>query len=256
MIRRVFVVASMLVVIALASSPLWAQGNSEQQSPIFTYVAQWDVPRAQWADMVKVDAADKPLMDSLVADGTVIAYGSFENRIHSENGMTHGSWFTASSLGNIFKALDKIYAQPGSTTSPVQAASKHMDYLMISTTYGGKTFTNTTGYRRVVSAQLKPGREREFLDTYRRYVQPVYAKLLADGDILAYQLDAEYNIENAPGRFFSAVITRDAESLDKARVALNEVYEKNPAITAALVSCIEPNSRNDFLARVTNMSHK
>jgi hypothetical protein len=255
MIKRTYVLTALIFVLVLMCSPTWAQGNQEQP-PIFTYVAQWGVPRAQWDDMEKVNAENKGLLDPLVTDGTLLGYGTFENRIHSDGGYTHGSWFQAASLANIFKALDKLYAQPGGTTKPVQAASKHMDFLMISTIHGAKAVTNSTGYLRVISAEVKPGKMDEFLDAYRRYIVPVYAKLLADGAIVSYQLDSEYNIENAPGRFFSVAVTRDAEGLDKVRMAVGELFEKNPAVIGALVSPTVPNSRNDLLARVTNMTHK
>jgi hypothetical protein len=255
MIKRSFVFSTLVFVLGLMCSPTWAQGNQEQQ-PIFTYVAEWGVPRAQWSDMEKVNAGNKALLDSLAANGTLLGYGTYENRIHSEGGMTHGSWFQADSLANIFNALDKIYAQAGTVTQPVQAASKHLDYLMVSTIHGAKAVSNSTGYLRVISAQVKPGKDEQFLEAYRRYIVPVYAKLLADGAIVAYQLDWEYNIENAPGRFFSVATTRDAEGLDKVRMAVGELFNKNPAVLDALVSVSVPNSRNDLLARVTNMSHK
>jgi len=206
--------------------------------------------------MEKADAEDKALFDSLVADGTLLGYGMFENRIHSDGGYTHGSWFQAASVGNIFKALERIYAQPGAVTTPVQAASKHLDYLMIANIHGTKPFTNSTGYLRVIGAQVKPGMEDEFTAAYRRYLVPVYDKLLAEGTIINYQLDWEYNIENAPGRFFSAVTLRDAEALDEARMAFGELFENNPAAWGALARTVVPNTRNDFLARVSNMTHK
>jgi len=108
----------------------------------------------------------------------------------------------------------------------------------------------------VVSAELKPGNEEAFRAAYRQYLVPVYEKLLADGAILSYELDAEYVMGNAPGRFFSAVVTKDAEGLDKARTALADLYEKNPAVRETLTSLAEPNSRRDLLAHVTNMSRK
>jgi hypothetical protein len=108
----------------------------------------------------------------------------------------------------------------------------------------------------VVSAQLKPGKEDEFRAWYRQYIVPIYQKLLADGAIVAYQLDGEYVMGNAPGRFFSAVLTKDAEGLDKVRTAIADLYEKNPAVAEALGTTGEPHSRNDLLAHVTNMSHK
>ena len=74
--------------------------------------------------------------------------------------------------------------------------------------------------------------------------------------IVDYELDTEYVMGNAPGRFFSAVVTKDAEGLDKARTAIADLFEKNPAAQEALTSPTEPNSRRDLLAHVTNMSRK
>jgi hypothetical protein len=254
MIKRIFVLAALLVGLCLTCLGTWAQSNPPQP-PIFTYVAEWNTPRAQWADMAKVEASTKPTMDALVADGTLLGYGTYENRIHSEASPTHGSWFQADSLANIFKALDKIYAQAGATNAPAQAASKHWDFLFVSTIHGAKAYTGS-GYLRVVGAELKPGKEEVFRAAYRQYIVPVYEKLLADGAIIDYELDAEYVIGNAPGRFFSAVLTKDAEGLDKVRIAISDLFEKNPAVAEALTSPAVPNSRRDLLAHVTNMSHK
>jgi len=254
MIKRLSVLAVLLLVFGLACPQTWAQGSSPQP-PIFTYVAEWNVPRAQWADMAKIEADIKTTMDALVADGTLVGYGTYENRIHSDASPTHGSWFQADSLANIFKALDKIYAQAGATTAPAQAASKHWDFLFVSTIHGAKAYTGS-GYLRVIGAELKPGKEEEFRAAYRQYVVPVYAKLLADGAIVDYELDTEYVVGNAPGRFFSAVVTKDAEGLDKVRIAIADLFEKNPAVAEALTSPSEPNSRRDLLAYVTNTSRK
>jgi hypothetical protein len=255
MLKRIAAFAALFCVVGLLCLPSEAQNNPEQ-APIFTYVAEWAVPRAQWADVAKMNEATKPLLDSLVADGTLIGYGTFDNRIHSVDGMTHGSWFQATSVAGIFNALDKIYAQPGAVTQPVMAASKHQDYLMIANFHGAKAVSGGTGYLRVISAQVKPGQEEAFMDAYRKYVLSEYQKLLAEGTILSYQLDWEYNVENAPGRFFSAVVLPNAEALDKVRTAFDELFGKNPAAMEALVSTTVPNSRNDMIARVDSMRRK
>jgi hypothetical protein len=252
--KRIFVSLAVVFTLLLVCAPVWAQGKPNPH-PIFTYVSLWGVPRAQWGDMAKANAENKAILDPLVTDGTVLGYGTFENRIHSDGGYTHGSWFQAASLANLFKALEMLSTRAGAT-APVLAASKHQDHLMISTDYGAKAITSSTGYLRVISAEVKPGSMDDFLEAYRRYIVPVYEKLLADGAIVAYQLDSEYNIENAPGRFFSVVDTRDAEGLDKVRAAIGELFEKNPAVVGALVSNTVPNSRNDVLGRITTMTHK
>jgi hypothetical protein len=252
MSKRIFISAAALLALLLVYAPAWAQDNP---NPIFTYVDEWAVPRAQWGEMAKFNAGSKVILDRLVADGTVVGYGSYENRVHSEGGYTHGGYFQATSLANLFKALELLYSDP-SVTSPALAASKHQDLLMLSTHYGSRPVTNSTGYLRVISAQIQPGKMGDFLEVYRRYLLPLYDKLLADGAIVAHQLDSEYNIENAPGRVFAVVIARDADGLDKVRTAFGNLFAQNPAIGNALDSASVPNSRNDLLARITEMTHK
>lgn len=253
--NRTRVLVACFFAIALLCSPAWAQGGPGAQ-PVYTYVAEWGVPRAQWAAMEKTNAEDKAMLDALVADGTLIGYGYFENRVHSDGGYTHGSWFQANSVGGIMKALEKFYARPASVTAPVQAESKHQDYLMISTIYSFKSASNATGYLRVISAQFKPGHEEAFMAAYNRYVKPTYDKLMADGAIVAYQFDTEFNMQNAPGRFFSVIVARDADALDKVQMTFGQMFGSNPAALDALVAHTVPNSRFDLLARVTSMTHK
>lgn len=114
-----------ILICIVVVAPLHAQMADQGKQPVYTYVAQWAVPRAQWADMVKVDEADRPVLDKLVADGTLVGYGAYTNLIHQEGEPTHGTWFSAKSEGNLLKALEAIYAQPGLVTAPVQANSKH-----------------------------------------------------------------------------------------------------------------------------------
>ncbi len=254
MVKRILVPVVALVALLLVSTPAWAQGNPNPQ-PIFTYVSLWGVPRAQWGNMAAVFADDKTVLDPLVANGTLLGYGTFENRVHSDGGYTHGSWFQASSLANLLKALEVLFNRPG-TTAPVLAASKHLDHLMISTAYGARAVTNATGYLRVISAAIQPGKMEDFQAAYRRYIVPVYDKLLANGTIISYQLDTEYVIENAPGRFFSVVITRDADGLDKLRAAIGDLFDTNPAVLGALVGPSVPNSRFDVLGHISTMTHK
>ena len=33
---------------------------AKSKPPVYTYVATWEVPRAQWGEMVKLDEQDKP----------------------------------------------------------------------------------------------------------------------------------------------------------------------------------------------------
>src|SRR6266516_2069193 len=71
--KRAIGYVCLLVLMALAASASLRAQNDDQGKPAtYTYIAEWAVPRAQWADMVKVDDQERSLMDKLVADGTLV----------------------------------------------------------------------------------------------------------------------------------------------------------------------------------------
>jgi hypothetical protein len=115
----------MLVLLLVGGAPSWAQGNPNP-APLFTHVSEWGVPRIQWGEIAKVNTDAKTFLDSLLADGTIVGYGFYEYRIHSEDGFTHGSWFQVTSVANILKTIDALMARPAAS-APVLAASKHRD---------------------------------------------------------------------------------------------------------------------------------
>ena len=143
---------------------LKAQNADQGKPPVYTYISEWAVPRAQWAEMVKVDEQDRSLMDKLVADGTLTGYGAYTNLIHQEGEPTHGTWFTATSEGNLLKALEAVYAQPGTTTAPVQGASKHWDYMLVGRVYNQRPGKSEGGYLAGDQWDVKPGEMRAYND--------------------------------------------------------------------------------------------
>src|SRR3954453_7644808 len=137
--------------------PMQAQAPAEKPT-VYTYVSEWSAPRAQWGELEKNADAERSLFEKLVADGTLTGYGSYSYLIHTEGEPTHGSWFSATSEGNLFKTLEAIYAQPQLVTNSAQAASKHWDHLFQSTNYNGRS--GKGGYITISRWQLKPGQGR------------------------------------------------------------------------------------------------
>lgn len=255
--KRVVWCVCLLALVALAAgAPLQAQEADQGKPPIYTYIAEWAVPRAQWADMAKVDEQDRPLMDKLVADGTITGYGAFTNLIHQEGEPTHGTWFTATSEGNLMKALEAVYAQPGSTTSPVQAASKHWDYITVSRIYNQRSGKSEGGYLAGDEWNVKPGEMREYNDLLKSALVPVCEKLLADGILTSYGVETEDFHQQTLGRVTFYFTTTDASGLDKVDKAFDEAFGKNPALGAAFRSMTEREGHRDFLTRLRYMSLK
>jgi hypothetical protein len=249
--------ASFVSILALAvGAPLQAQSGDQGKPPVYTYISEWAVPRAQWADMAKVNEQDKPLMDKLLADGTLTGYGAFTNLLHQDGEPTHGTWFTATSEGNVLKALEAVYASPGSTTAPVEGASKHWDYMLVSRVYNQRPGKSENGYLAGDEWNVKPGQMRAYDDLVKSQLVPIFDKLLADGTVTSYGMGTEDFHSGKLGRVTFYFTTPDAAAFDKADKAFDEAFEKNPALSGALQSMVDREGHRDFLDRLNYMNNK
>jgi len=252
--KRVVWALCLVSLFLLAASPAWAQGEQGKE-PIFIYVAQWAVPRAQWSDMAKQDETEKALMDKLLTNGMVHSYGTFNVLVHQEGQPTHGSWFSATSLGNLMKALEELYKLPD-VTSPVLAASKHWDYFLITRDYNGHSGTFKNAYLNGVSWVVKEGHEEEFWRLVRKYVVPMYDKLVADGTLHWYSIDSEYFHTGNPNMVEFVYMTADAPGLDKVRAAVEKLLADNPILGTAFSTMVKSKEHRDFLGWIPEMRFK
>jgi hypothetical protein len=254
--RATWCLCALTLLASAAAVPLKAQNADQGKPPVYTYIAEWAVPRAQWADMVKLDDQDKPLMDKLVADGTLTGYGAYTNLIHQEGEPTHGTWFTATSEGNLLKALEAVYANPGTTTAPVQGASKHWDYILVGRIYNQRPGKSEGGYLAGDQWDVKPGEMRAYNDLMKSALVPVCEKLLADGTVTSYGMDTEDFHTQKLGRVTFYFTTPDASAFDKASKAFDEAFDKSPALGSALQSMVDRQGHRDFLDRLRYMVNK
>jgi len=148
--------AGVLTLTMANASAAAAQAAAAERPAVYTYVSEWAVPRAMWADYKKEDDADVEVMKKALTDGTIVSYGTFAVLNHQEGAPTHGSWFSATSMANLMKVLEGLRSTPGAT-APVLAASKHWDYILNSTEHNGHSGTFTNGYLRVARWPAKAG---------------------------------------------------------------------------------------------------
>jgi len=257
---RIRSIGTLLVLCALTLLPLSAnraaaQSQSPEKPVLYTYVSEWSVPRAMWADYLKNDAADNEMLKKAVADGTLISFGAFTVLNHQEGAPTHGTWFSAGSMANILKFLEGLRTTPGATSPPL-AAAKHWDYIMESHDYNSQSGTFTNGYLRVGNWRAKAGSSDPDGKIMKATMVALLEKLLADGALHGYQIDAETVHSADPGGFFVAIIANGPEGIDKFNTALDESEKNNPAGWAGFGSTIDPAGHRDTLARVSTMTHK
>jgi hypothetical protein len=78
-----------LAIVAASAAPACAQDEPKEKPPMYSYVAFSNIPRAQWADMDKNNAADQKILEKALADGSVVGYGYDLTLVHTPDGTTH-----------------------------------------------------------------------------------------------------------------------------------------------------------------------
>jgi hypothetical protein len=251
----VVVVLCALMFVPLRANRAMAQSQSTEKPALYTYVSEWTVPRAMWADYLKGDAADIDIMKKAVADGSIVSFGAYTVVNHQEGQPTHGTWFSATSMANILKALENVRTAPGATAPPL-AAAKHWDYIMESHNYDAHPGTFTNGYLRVGSWRTKADSGDPDGKILKATMVALLEKLMADGALHAYQVDQEVVHSTDVGTLFVAIVTNGPEGVDKFNAGLEESQKSNAAGWAGLRGTLDPAGHRDMLARVSTTTHK
>jgi hypothetical protein len=251
------VLAIALSITAAGSFSAHAQGSSDdkEKPPVYTYVAQWAVARPDWPAFEKYDAAQKPVFDKLIADGTIIGYGFFKMAAHTEGSPNHGSWWTATSMANLMKVLSLVGAQSiPADIEKIEAASKHSDLILTSRHYAANSGSFENGYLRVATYRSKPGQGEATDKVINSYIIPFLNKLVADGALHSYSVDHEAIHSGDPNVVDIAIVTNNADGLDKFMAGLEANGKANPTGAPAFGAATETSEHRDFLAVASGAS--
>jgi hypothetical protein len=251
--------AGLLVVVLLVFC-VPAAVPQQQEQAVYTFVSQWQVPRANWAQFAEdTEKALNPILQRRLDDGTIIAWGNFETIVHSAEGDTHIVTWQATSLAGITRVFDELVKagpRPGQIT-----AVKHEDLLLRSVLRHSTPVANGSGYARVVGALAQPGKEDDYVALLKKHIIPVLEDQFKKGNITFYAVEQQY-VVSGPGSLRSVVtFYPNAEAMDKAAAAINAHLDgMTPAERSmwqgGLASTTIPNSRRDILARATHYSQK
>src|SRR5437879_1182026 len=156
-------IAGVLVVMTTVTAAMIAvQGafsQVEQSQPVYTFVSQFQVPRANWAAYAEdSEKSLVPLMEKLTADGTIANWDTFEHVVHTPEGYTHGASWSSNTISGLMKVLDEI-RKAGPRPGQI-AATKHEDLLMQTTMYHAGT--GAAAYFRVVCSNAEPDKPQLF----------------------------------------------------------------------------------------------
>lgn len=253
---RVAGLCALAIAVVTAVPARTQMSEVKEKPPMYSYVGNWTIPRAQWADMDKQTAANQKNMEKAIADGTIVAYGNDMNLVHRPDGETHDNWWSSMSMAGLLSVLEQAY-KSGSATSPVLAsATKHWDGMYVSRYYNWHSGSWKDVYTRVATYKLKPDAPNDAVDTLSKNLfVPLLEKLLADGAIHEYEIDTEVIHTEDPGTFVVEIIAANGAGLDKFNAAVRDIMKSSPLAGPALGSMVDFTPHRDYLAR-TNATYK
>jgi hypothetical protein len=251
---------SALCVLAITGvwmAPAVAQVTEVKEKPrMYTYISNWNIPRAHWAEMEKQAAANAKIFDKAIASGGLVAYGDDEILVHQAEGETHDTFWSAMSMAGVLNVLDELRKGGASTVSVLSTATKHSDALYVSRFYNWKSGSMKGAYTHGASYKLKAEAPDDAVDTLsKNAIVPLLETLLAQGSIQEYEIDVEAIHTEAPGTFWIFWIAPAAEGVDKVNAALAETLKAHPLMGAAIDSMVDFTPHRDYLAR-TNAVYK
>jgi hypothetical protein len=249
-----------VIVLLVFSAPI-ALSQMEMAHPVYTFVSQFQVPRAQWAQYAEeTEKNTNPIFERMMADGTINGWGNFEQIVHTPDGMTHGAWWSSASLAGITRVLDEI--RKGGPRPGQIAATKHEDILMRSVySHTAAVSGSGAGYLRVNCTLTKPGMSDDFAATIKKHLGPTFEEQFKKGVATSYGMDEQY-VLTGPGSLRCTVVTfSNAENMNKwAEVVAATLGKMSPeerkGWQESILNTTVSDSRRDILARITHSAHK
>ncbi len=219
---------------------------------------------ADWINLVK--KYDKPFLDKLMADGTVLAWGVDGAVIRREEGTTYLIWVVTAD----YAGMDKVYAGFNATwvyTTPEDLA-RYFEVASLSNLHEHilrSILRNVSQappaahpYRTYSGFKVKPGKGSEWRRLFEKYKKPVLDKLVADGAIYGYGVDVEDFHTEDPGWHWLWVVTTTLAAFDKIDAAFDAANQEwsekeRAAIAEEFGDVTEAGAHRDYLYRTVVM---
>ena len=254
-----------------------------QQAQFVSYIGDFYVlPGREEEFLNLVKKYDEPVLNQLMAEGAVLAWGVDVPILHLEGAPTHMIWWGVPDMGAFdkvlaaFEAAEKKWAdeyakladearrkrqapQKSAMEQWLDAmdASRHRDWLLRTQVSNYTTTTpsaDTKPYSWVTMFHVKPGKGSEFRQLFDRYAKPTYDRLVADGVIIGYEVSVEEAKSTDAFTHCVWLVLPDLGAREKVRsafIALNEsrAPEAREAIEHLFLGTIDPAATRTFVQR-------
>jgi hypothetical protein len=249
-----------LPLLTLCASGGLAQAQSANEKPTYTYVADYGVPRAHWEEFAeRWQKSSRPVLERLLADGTIVEFGASASVVHTKDGATHSFWWASPTIAGTQRVMEEL-AKNSAAPPPIPGMT-HNDRLLRSVVYRARTNRITSGYSDINVFHIKKGKGEDWRKMYDKYTMPVMERMLEEGTILGYGVDAEYvHTENMNVRF-GWVMYPNAQAIDK----LNEAFQADrkkyspdevKAVMASFSEITDVDAHRDGMDRIIFWSRK
>jgi hypothetical protein len=234
---------------------------SAQQYKSLTSVAAFKVMPGKEAAFVEKGTAFGPVLDQLMASGTVLGYGMDVDVLHVPGETNVAFWVTVPN----YDALDKeeaaiqefIKSNPGVMQELVAMTDPAAHHDLVIRTREEAHKSAPAGARPMEDfdiVRVKEGRIQDFMGLFHKYDKPVLDKLVADGVIYAYELDSEAVHTMEPGLLWTILTMPDLGAKDKVAAAFEEAEKNLPEAERNMIEklyydMIVPGSHRDSLSR-------
>lgn len=229
---------------------------AQEVRPVW-YVAEFKIRSSdarQWINLVR--QYDKPMLDELMAAGTVLAWGLDVTVIRREDAPTHRIWVVTPDYG----AMDTVVGGFNAMKTPPEDVARYLEvanlaalqeHYMRSIVFKVTDVPPTARPYRTYSAyKVKPGKGGEWAKLFEKYNRPVLDTLLAEGAIYGYGVDVDEFHADDPGWRWFWVVTPNMAAFDKIAAAYTKRSEADRAAVAKeFDNLAEPGAHRDYLYR-------
>jgi hypothetical protein len=248
-------IAGLVVVVCAVVLMVPAAVSQMESAPVvYTYVSQFEVPRANWASYAEdTEKSVVPILEKLTTDGSIVGWSTFEYVVHTPDGYTHGASWSSPTISGLMKVLDEV-RKAGPRPGQI-AATKHEDLLLQTTMFHAESGTPT--YFRVICSSAKPDKPAEYTAMLKKLLVPTFEEQLKKGVATYWGVDEQYVNTGAPSTRCVVIDYPNAEGMDKWAAAINATMAKwTPAERAEYTNATVADSRRDILGRITHSGHK
>jgi hypothetical protein len=240
----------LVVVLGCALFAANARAQAPAEPPTYTFIIERTIPRAMWEDWEKfAQEKYRPVLEKLMADGTIVSWGLFATVVHVDGSPTHGSWMEAPSIESMHKAL----AELGKLPNPIMASPNvtHRDRWLHSQVRHARTSSGSNAFLWINNTHVQIGKGDQYRELFVNFLKPIADDLVSKGTMSMFALTNETIHTADPYQVFYFYLFSGPDGQDKFYAGLNDMEKKNAFFADAVNATEVEAPHRDYLARVT-----